>query len=52
VWSGADRKNCAGTRRLMRDASEQGAAQVRGKPLPPEQVERRRRAAVELGLGQ
>jgi hypothetical protein len=48
---GADRKNCEGTRRLMRDASEQGAAQVRGKKLPPEQVEQRRRTAVELGLG-
>jgi hypothetical protein len=48
---GADRKSCEGTRRLVRDASEQGAAQVRGKPLPPEQVERRRRTAEELDLG-
>jgi len=56
VWSwrkalGTDRKNCEGTRRRMRAASELGAAQVRGKPLPPEQVERRRRTAVELDLG-
>jgi hypothetical protein len=47
---GADRKNCEGTRR-MRAASEQGAAKTRGKPLPSEQVERRRRTAVELDLG-
>jgi hypothetical protein len=46
---GADRKNCEGTRRLMRDASEQGAARTRGVKLPPEQVERRRRTAVEGG---
>jgi hypothetical protein len=56
VWKwrralGVDRLNCPGSQRLIRDASEQGAAQVRGKPLPPEQVERRRRTAVELGLG-
>jgi hypothetical protein len=46
---GAGRKNCEGTRRLMRDASEQGAARTRGVKLPPEQVERRRRTAIELG---
>ena len=34
----------------MRDASEQGAAAVRGVKLPPEAVERRRRTALELGL--
>ena len=48
---GVDRKNCEGTRRRMRAASEQGAAQVRGVKLPPEQVERRRRTAAELDLG-
>ena len=48
---GADRKNCPGSQRLIRAASEQGAAQVSGQELPPEQVERRRRTAVELGLG-
>jgi hypothetical protein len=46
------RTNCPGSQRLIRDASEQGAAQVRGKELPPEQVERRRRTAVEKNLAQ
>jgi hypothetical protein len=41
-----------GTRRLMRGVAEKGAAQVRGKPLPPEQVERRRRTARELDFGE
>jgi hypothetical protein len=55
VWKwrkalGVGRLNCEGSRRLIRQASEQGAAQVRGKPLPPEQVERRRRTARELNL--
>jgi hypothetical protein len=35
----------------MLAASEKGAARVRGVPLPPEQVERRRCTALELGLG-
>jgi hypothetical protein len=57
VWKwrrvlGVDRINCEGTTRLMRAASELGAAQVRGKELPPEQVEQRRRTALELNLGQ
>jgi hypothetical protein len=54
VWKwrkalGADRLNCEGSQRLFRDASEQGAARTRGAKLPPEQVEQRRRTAVELG---
>jgi hypothetical protein len=44
---GVDRVNCEGTARLMRAASEQGAARVRGVKLPPEAVERRRRMALE-----
>jgi hypothetical protein len=56
VWKwrkalGVDRLNCPGSQRLIRQASEQGAAQVRGKPLPPDQVEQRRRTALELGYG-
>jgi hypothetical protein len=47
---GVGRVNCPGSRRLIRDASEQGAAKVRGRELPPEQVERRRRTARELDL--
>jgi hypothetical protein len=35
----------------MQAAAELGAAELRGKELPPEQVERRRRTALELGLG-
>jgi hypothetical protein len=44
---GVGRVNCPGSHRLIRDASEQGAARLRGKELPPEQVERRRRTALE-----
>jgi hypothetical protein len=40
-----------GTRRLMRGVWEKAAASTRGKSLPPEQVERRRRTALELDLG-
>jgi hypothetical protein len=47
---GVSRTNCPGSQRLIRDASEQGAAQTRGVKLPPEAVERRRRTALELGL--
>jgi hypothetical protein len=36
--------------RRQRAAAEAGAAKTRGVPLPPEQVERRRRTALELGL--
>jgi hypothetical protein len=54
VWKwrkalGVDRINCPGSQRLIRRAAEQGAAEVRGKQLPPEQVEQRRRTAVERG---
>jgi hypothetical protein len=57
VWKwrkalGVDKINCPGSQRLVRGASEQGAAQTRGVKLPPEQVERRRRTAAELDLGQ
>jgi hypothetical protein len=57
VWKwrrvlGVDRINCEGSQRLIRRASELGASQVRGKRLPPEQVEQRRRTALELNLGQ
>jgi hypothetical protein len=40
-----------GTRRLMRGVWDKAAASLRGKRLPPEQVERRRRTALELDLG-
>jgi hypothetical protein len=49
---GVDKLNCPGSQRLVRAASEQGSAHYRGKRLPPEQVERRRRTAVQLNLGQ
>jgi hypothetical protein len=39
-----------GSRRLHAALSARGAEQVRGRKLPPEQVERRRRTARELGL--
>jgi hypothetical protein len=48
---GVSRTNCPGSQRLIRQASEQEASQLRWKKPPPEQVERRRRTAVELGLG-
>jgi hypothetical protein len=41
-----------GTRRLVRAASASGADTLRGKPLPPWQVERRRQTAEALHLGQ
>ena len=55
VWKwrkalGVDRLNCEGSQRLIRGASEQGAARTRGVRLPPEQVERRRQTALELNL--
>jgi hypothetical protein len=54
VWKwrkalGVDRLNCEGSQRLIRQASEQGAARTRGVKLPPEQVEQRRRTAIERG---
>jgi hypothetical protein len=41
-----------GSRRLCQDVAEAAAAKVRGKKLPPEQVERRRRSAIENNLAQ
>jgi hypothetical protein len=41
-----------GTQRLMLAASAKGAGVRRGVPLPPEQVEQRRRAALENNLAQ
>ena len=41
----------AGSLRLMRLVGQASADATRGKPLPPEQVERRRRTAIELNLG-
>jgi hypothetical protein len=49
---GVGRTNNEGTRRLVRAAAEAGAAERRGKPLPREEVEQRRRTARELNLGQ
>ena len=43
--------NNEGSQRLIRAASEQGAEQLRGRPLTPEQLERRRHTARELNLG-
>jgi hypothetical protein len=40
---GVGRTNCPGSQRLVRAASERGAARTRGVKPPPEQVERRRR---------
>jgi hypothetical protein len=47
---GVGRVNCEGSQRLIRAASERGAARLRGVKLPPEAVERLRRTALELGL--
>ena len=44
------RAGTEGSRRLIRAASEKGAAVIRGRPLTPEQVEQRRRNAVENDL--
>jgi len=49
---GVGRTDNPGSRRLIRSAAESGAVRTRGRPLPPEQVERRRRTAHELDLGQ
>jgi hypothetical protein len=40
-----------GTRRLVQAGQRRRVAQLRGKRLPPEQVERRRQTARELDLG-
>jgi hypothetical protein len=49
---GVGRMDNPGSRRLMLAASAKGAAAVRGVPLPPEQVEQRRRTALEKNLAQ
>ncbi len=41
-----------GSRRLLQANAEKGAAVVRGKPLPPEQVELRRRNAIQNNQAQ
>ena len=46
-WAGTE-----GTRRLVQENQAKAVAQLRGKPLPPEQVEQRRRSARELNLAQ
>jgi hypothetical protein len=48
---GVTRTNNEGSRRRMRAAAEAGAARLRGVPLPPEAVERRRQTARALNLG-
>jgi hypothetical protein len=49
---GIGRADTEGSARLIRAASQQGAAVLRGTTLPPEQVERRRRTAADLNLEQ
>jgi hypothetical protein len=46
------REGTEGSRRLCRALRDKANDAVRGKPLSPEQVERRRRTALELNLGQ
>jgi hypothetical protein len=48
VW----RMDSEGSRRLIQAAAQAGAAVVRGQPLPPEQVEVRRRNALAHNLAQ
>jgi hypothetical protein len=48
---GVGRMDSEGSRRLILAASVKGAAATRGVELPPEQVERRCRTALELNLG-
>jgi hypothetical protein len=48
---GVTRTNNEGRRRRIRAAAEAGAARLRGVPLPPEAVERRRQTARALNLG-
>jgi hypothetical protein len=55
VWSwrkafGISQWGTEGSRLLLQQVSEAGAAKQRGRKLPREQVERRRRTALELGL--
>ncbi len=56
VWKwrkalGVTKTNNPGTNALVRKASEKGASKTRGRPLSEGQVEKRRRTALELGLG-
>ena len=44
------RAGTEGSRRLIKAASEKGAAVIRGRPLTPEQIEQRRRSAIENDL--
>jgi hypothetical protein len=46
------REGTEGSRRLCQATRQKAHAAVRGKPLTPEQVERRRQTAAELNLGQ
>jgi hypothetical protein len=48
---GVSRTSNPGTRRLMLAASAKGADTIRGVPLTAEQVEQRRRRALEMNLG-
>jgi hypothetical protein len=48
---GVGREGSEGSCRLCQAVREQATAKIRGKPLSPEQVERRRRTAHELNLG-
>ncbi len=48
---GVSRTNNPSTNALVRQASQMGAAETRGKPLPEEQVEQLRRRALEENLG-
>jgi hypothetical protein len=48
----AQRGNNPGSRRLIRAASAKGADAQRGLPLPADQVEQRRRNAIENNLAQ
>jgi hypothetical protein len=48
---GVTRTNNGGSQRLIRAASAKGADATRGITLPEEQVERRRRTALEQDLG-
>jgi hypothetical protein len=48
---GVERMDSEGSRRLILAGIEAKAAKARGRPLPPEQVERRRQTAIELDLG-
>jgi hypothetical protein len=48
---GVTQANNEGSRQRIQAAAEAGAARLRGVPLPPDAVERRRRTALALDLG-